>query len=180
MYPQIKEFLKNLEFGEIITNVVINVGLIAAFISIFFFVYVIHVEKDIVNKQLEIITTECISSIKPFLNKKLINDILINLKKPNLSKEDEKIKKYNSELTNNAIRNILILFIITMIIGFFLCKYYNYNYYYIFGNNLILLVLIGITEYTFLHIIPVKYISGDSNYVNYKILVNLKNKLILK
>ena len=180
MYPQIKEFLKNIEFEEVITNVVINVGLIAAFISIFFFVYVIHVEKEIVNKQIEIITTECINSIRPFLNKKLINDILVNLKKPNVSKEDERIKIYNSELTNNAITNISILFIITMIIGFVLCKYYNYNYYYIFGNNLLLLVLIGLTEYTFLHIIPTKYITADPNFVKYKMLVNIKNKLVLK
>ena len=43
-----------------------------------------------------------------------------------------------------------------------------------------LLVLIGLTEYTFLHTIPTKYITGDPNYAKYKVLVNLKNKLEIK
>ena len=45
--------------------------------------------------------------------------------------------------------------------------------------NLVILIVVGLTEYIFLKYILQNYIIGDSNYVKYKIIKSLKNKLII-
>ena len=177
MQDKYKSYIHNLHFPKIITKVILNVGLISTFIGIFYFVYVVTVEEEFVKKQLDILSVNLIDSIKPFLSENNKSIILDNLKKPNLDKEDEEILKHNNALTKSAIINISIIFIITMIIGYILCKHYEYNFFEIMRNNIILLFLIGMTEYTFLHMIPAKYITSDPSFVKYKLVSNLKRKI---
>ena len=169
--------MKKIHFDHILINVVMNVGLFTTFIGIFFFTYVVNVEEDTVKTQISIIITEFMNSIKPFLSQDLTNKILNNIKEPDLSAEDDNIKKQNLNLKNNAIFQILIILIIAMVLGYILCQYYGYNFYYILGNNLIILLLIGLTEFTFLYMVPTKHITGDPNYVMYKLLTKLKSKI---
>jgi len=171
------EHIKNLDFKKMLINVVINVALIATFIAIFYFTYVVTEEKQIFNKQVDIITTDIISYIKPFLTQKDINNIINKLKVPDTTQQDNQIIVYNNNLKNDAIKKILIVFSVCMIIGYFICHNYNYNFIDYLKYNLLLLIIIGLTEFSFLHMIASKFISGDPNYVKYKIFTNVKNKI---
>jgi len=179
MYTSTKLHVDKLDVSKILTNVIINVGLIATFIGVFYFTYVVTVEEEFVINQLNILSTNIIYSIKPFLSEDNKKYIIKNIKKPNLAAQDEDIVQKNNKLTSSAIMNIGIIFVVTMITGYILCKYYNHNYKDIMINNLILLSMVGLTEYTFLHMIPAKYITTDPNFVNYKVASNLKRKITI-
>jgi hypothetical protein len=177
MYELIKDIFDKLNIKKIIINSTINIGFIATFIGIFYFTYVISVEKTIFNNQVNIITTNIVSSIKPFLSEDNINYIINNLKVPDTTDEDNKILINNNNLKNDAIQKILIVLVVCMIIGYYLCKYYDYEYRKFLEFNLLLVAMVAITEYSFVHLIPSKFITSDPNYVKYKILSGLKNKI---
>jgi hypothetical protein len=169
--------LENIPYVKVLIKILINVGLISAFISIFYFTYVVTEEEHIVKNQVDILSINVVDSIKPFLTDKMKNFIIENLKKPNLSKEDEDIVISNQALTKSAIINISIICIMTVIISYTLAKYYDYDYINLLQNNLILLIFVAITEYAFIHLVPAKYITSDPNFIRYKIGENMKRKI---
>ena len=64
-----------------------------------------------------------------------------------------------------------------IIIGYGISYYTQNNFKEIIGINIIILTCVGITEYTFLHLIPKKFIAADTNYVRYKIIKEVSEKL---
>ena len=172
----IKNFFNNSENSESLINIIMNICFISVFIGIFFFTYAIYIEGIIVKTQLEIISINLVNTIKPFLTKKNIKDLEKSLKAPDMSQEDEDIIIYNSQLKSSAIGILSILFIFMFSASYILARYYNHSFFPILGKNLLLLVFIALTEYTFLHTIPKKYITGDPNYIKYKILDNIQEK----
>ena len=178
-----KELIEKYYIDEIVINVFINIGLISVFIGIFFFTYVSIVEKEIIQKQSEIITTDLISIIKPYISSKDSIKLKNNLSAPNMSKEDKEAKESNDKLKNTAYNNMIFIFSVCIVSSLLLSIYFikpEHNYIYTILINLVLLIIVGLTEYLFLKYILANYIIGDPNYVKYRILKSLKNKLILK
>jgi len=169
---------KNIIDSHIIINVIMNVGLISLFIAIFFFTYASTVEQDIVKQQTTIVVNDLMQLATPLLSDDIKKQIYINIQPPDLSKEDEEVKHFNDKLVSTAFLNLGIVFVIALVLSGILAYYYKHNMINMLKLNLILVVLVGITEYTFLHFIPHKFISADTNWVRGKILSSIREKLI--
>jgi len=162
-----------------ITNIVISIGMIMIFLGIFFFGYAAKVEQEIIKLNTEIITTDILNIILPSLDTNTKLNLLKDIKYPDMSKEDSDVAEANTVLINNAIMLLVIIFIVSLIIGFALSYYYNHKFLHILGINLIILFFVGLTEYSFINIIAAKYISADTNYVRYCTLIKLKDKFMI-
>jgi len=178
----IKEFFEKYELDEILINVLINIGLISTFIAIFFFTYGSIVEQDIIIKQAELITTDLISSIKPFMSKNDRQVFKNNLIVPDMSEEDNHNENNNNILKNSAYNNIIFIYSVCILSALLLAIYFikpKHNYIFTMIINIILLIAVGFTEFTFLQFILVNYIIGDPNYVKYKLATSIRNKFII-
>jgi hypothetical protein len=160
-------------------NITMNVGLISALLGIFFFTYAATVEKSIVQTNAIIGVSNIMDMMAPLLNNKIKTDILKSLTIPDQSKEDEDVKKANDIITYNALSNLTIILDIGLTISFIIATIYNHSYIKMLMLNLIIVILVGCTEYTFLNFIPNNYISIDTNYIRYTILTTLKSKITI-
>jgi hypothetical protein len=93
-----------------------------------------------------------------------------------MSEEDKNVAQQNSDLISSAALFLGLVFGITMIVGFGLAYFWKIDFIEIMKLNLIILVFVGLTEFIFLHTLPKKYISSDTNFVRYTILKKLKEK----
>ena len=94
-----------------------------------------------------------------------------------MEEEDKKVEDINNGVMSDAIIKLIIIFIVMVIIGFAISYYTKNNFLGIIGLNLVVLTFIGLTEYTFLHMIVKKFIAADTNYVKYLIITHLEDKL---
>ena len=167
----------NILDSHMIINVIMNVGLISIFIAIFFFTYASIVEQDIVKEQTKIVINDLMQLANPFLTDEVKKQIYNNIKAPDLSKEDEEVLNANSKLTMTAYTNLTVVFIISIVLCIVLAYFYKHNLLDMLKLNLIIVVLVGLTEFVFLHFIPHKFISADTNWVRGKILSSIREKL---
>jgi len=165
--------------SEGVINVIINVGLIATFISIFFFTYASGVEEQIVKSQAKIMVNDMLQTINPLLDDK-IKESINNYKMKDMTKEDTEALNNNNKLINSGYSILIIVFAVTQIVGLLLSMYFKHNYYHIILINIIVLVFVGLTEYTFLNLIGKSYISVDTNFIKWKILSSIRKKLIYR
>ena len=159
-----------------IINVIINVGLIATFISIFFFTYASKVEEQIVKNQAKIMVNDIMQSVNPSLND-ITKKIIMEYTLADMSEEDNVVLDNNNKLINSGYSILIIVFIVTQVLGLILAIYFNHNYFHIILINIIILVFVGLTEYIFLNLIGASYISVDTNFIKWKILTSIQNKL---
>lgn len=140
------------------------------------------VEKKIIQDQSLLITTYFTTTIKPFLSSELLNNFKNNLKEKDLSHEDEKSNEHNNMIKNNAYTNIIFFFGICILFALLISIYFikaRTNLIILLGINLIMLVIVALTEFTFLTLIPANYITADPNYITYKLLRSFREKLII-
>ena len=166
----------NILDSHMIINIIMNVGLISIFIAIFFFTYASTVEQDIVKEQTIIVINDLMQLANPFLSNEVKKQIYDNIRAPDLSKEDEEVLHANSKLKMTAYTNLAVVFVIALILCLVLAHFYKHDLLNMLKLNLILVVLVGITEFTFLHFVPHKFISADTNWVRGKILSSIKEK----
>lgn len=160
-----------------IALIILNVTSIATFIGIFFFTYGKTVEEHVVKSQSEFIAENISNDLSVFLTKDIAQNIIKNLDVPDMSREDAHVQEQNQLLQNNAFKILSILFISGIVISFLICKYYNINFFKLIKTNLIIIFFVGLTEYIFLTYIGQKFISADPNFVRYKILKIMKEKI---
>jgi hypothetical protein len=178
----IKEYIEKYHIDEIAINIILNVGLIVTFISIFFFMYGSIVEEKIVQDQSLLLTTHFVTMIKPFLSPELSDTLKNSLNKKDFSYEDEKSKKHNNMIKNNAYTNIIFIFGVCILSALFISIYFiksKTNLIIMIGINLIMLFIVALTQFSFLTLIPSNYITADPNYVIYKLLRSFREKLII-
>jgi hypothetical protein len=177
MNEYIYTFLESIEYDKLLINTCVGVGLMTIFLTVFYFYYVLNIEHHIITNNINIMTTNLLSSIRPILSPHSKKLIINKLKNPDMKYQDSQVKKSNNSIKTDAINNMTIISILAIFIGYLLSSYLKINFYNIFKSNLIILVVLGLTEYSFLHILPSKIITGDPNFIKYKILTNLKNKI---
>lgn len=164
---------------HMISTIITSVGMIMLFLGIFFFGYASSVEEDIVKINTNIVTTDLVNLVEPLLDNSTKSNILVNLEYPNMEEEDKKVSIKNSELVMTSSTYLVIIFISSIIIGYILAYISGNNFWEILGMNVIILICVAITEFTFLHLIPKKHISADTNYIRYIILLKMKEKFNL-
>jgi len=160
-------------------NILMNIGLISILLGIFYYTYALSVEEDIVKANATIAVSNIMETVSPLIN----NDMKIKLKNslvlPDLTNADAASTLKNTKLMKDAFSKLIIILDICLTVSFITCIWYKHSFLKILGLNLILVALIGCTEYTFLNFIPHKYIAIDTNFVRWKILTNIKRKILI-
>jgi predicted PurR-regulated permease PerM len=165
-------------------NIIIHVGIMALFLTIFFFTIAQYFEKKIIEDQIDFVIDDFVgNSLKPVsekTKKEIRHEINSAFDKQDLSKADESVKKENTKISTKAwifVGTMLgIILVIVLTFGF---KYRWERYYlkFLFNSALISLIFVAITETLFMFLIAQNYLSADPNQIKMKIIQTLdKNR----
>lgn len=171
-----------MKWSIFIANILVHVGVMALFLTTFFFTIAAYQEGQIVEKQINFILNDFIGGtfkgindsdkdvIKYYLNQKL------DTAHKNLKDEDEKVKKQNDATIKKALTFVGILAGIIAVLVLFLGFYFKWDAFYIkylFFSSLFSLIFVAITETAFLFLIAKGYYSVDPNKIKQRIIDNL-------
>jgi multisubunit Na+/H+ antiporter MnhG subunit len=171
-----------MDWSIFISNILLHVGIMALFLTTFFFTIAAIQEKAIVENQINFILDDFLqNTFGPISDsdKKLIKnnlDIELNKVKQDLKKEDEKVKKLNNETTKNAfifVGIILAVVIVLVLFQAFIFKWNLSNLKFLGFSVISSLIFVAITETLFLFIIAKGYYSVDPNQIKKRIVDNL-------
>lgn len=171
-----------MKWSIFIANILVHVGVMALFLTTFFFTIAAYQEGQIVEKQINFILNDFIGGsfkgindsdkdvIKYYLDQKL------DTARKNLKDEDEKVKKQNDATIKKALTFVGILAGIIAVLVLFLGFYFKWDTFYIrylFFSSLFSLIFVAITETAFLFLIAKGYYSVDPNKIKQRIIYNL-------
>ena len=164
-----------------IADILLHVILISSFLVIFFFTYASKVEKEIVVRQSTDIVKDVIQSTTVILPDAVIKDMSTLLsehgKKSDMSDEDAEIEKANKELLDNTVKTIGIVCVVGIICVYIMSKVYKFSMTDLVVHNLIIVSFVALTEFLFLTYFAKNYDSIDANFVKYKVLQTINNRL---
>lgn len=162
-------------------NILIHVGVMSLFLTIFFFTIAQYFEKQIVQKQINFVIDDFVGNtlkpISPETKKKIRNQINEAFSKTDFTKQDESVKEQNSKVQKKAwtFVGILIGIIAVIIIIFgFIFRWEGYYLRFLFNSAVISLIFVAITETLFMFLIAQNFLSADPN----KIKLSIVNTLI--
>lgn len=160
-----------------ITNIIITIIFIASFIGIFFFTYVSLIEKQIVLRQLNYITKDLTSTFSAISNPQLkisLQNILHNLKQPDMTDIDNKVSRSNNELKIKAFKILGYLLFFGLLLAYFFSVQFKFDLSDLIIKNLLTLILIAFIYFIFITYLAKEYISADPNYVKTIIITTLE------
>jgi hypothetical protein len=157
-------------------TIISSVGMVMAFLGIFFFTYAATVEQEIVQINASLVVEDLLDVISPILDDNTKASVITKLKYPDMHDADNEVYTNNKNVTTNAMGILAIIFVVLTTIGYGISYISKNNYMNIIGLNLIILIFIGLTEYTFLNMIVKKFIAVDTNYIRLLIVKRLKEK----
>ena len=163
--------------AEYIANIILHVVLISVFIGVFFFTYATFIEERIVVSQVNYLIDDFADEIEvlPKTYKTVLNTVISNIDKPDMSVQDAQVKENNKALLNK----VIIILSVSLVIGissvYYLSRNYDFSFKELLYKNLIGLVFVGLTEFVFLTFIATSFRSADPNYVKRKILETLRD-----
>ncbi len=162
-------------YSKEICSIIMNVLFVASFLCIFFFTYASKIEGDVIQEQVGNLVKDLSEDIQ-YLPSELINglsDEVAIMKKPNLDDDDAKVEANNSAIMKKTFTLIGTIVAIGMICIYLASRYWNFSFLEIFIKNIIILVFIGLTEFTFLMCFGRNYMLGDPNVVKLAVLNKL-------
>ena len=164
------------------TNILIHVGVMALFLTIFFFTVAQYFEKKIVEKQIDFVIDDFVgNTLKPIskeTKKEIQEKITKAFEKQDFSKSDEAVKKQNSEIMKKAwtfVGILLAIIIVIVIILGFVYKWEGYYWRFLFNSSLLGLIFVALTEFIFMFLIAQNYLSADPNKIKLSIIQTLIN-----
>lgn len=166
-----------MNWPHLFCTVLVSVLLMAVFISVFFFVYGNHIEKNIVVREIGNITSQFTTDLKLMLPQDAVDELLQTIdrtKIPDFSKENATVKKNNSKLFEKTMAflggfaAVFIILIVVMVVKFKL------HFGKIMVYNTITLVFVGLTYALFATFFIGNYHLIDFNFVKAVLLKNLK------
>ena len=165
-------------FAKHVVNIIIATAMISVFLGIFFFTYAAKVEQKIVVARSTQIVDDLIvtakNSIPPAQKELIKNEIVPYLTVPDsLEKEDAEVATANKALMKNAFKAIAVFVALCSILVAIISIFFKVPVIDLVKDNLIILIFVGLTEFTFLTFFAQNYITIDSNYVKEKILESL-------
>ena len=161
-------------------NILIHVGIMALFLTVFFFTIAQYFEKKIIEDQIDFVIDDFVgNSLKP-VPKTTKDEIKKKIDgafdKQDLSKADESIRKENKKISTKAwifVGALLgIISVIVLIFGF-IYRWDRYYLKFLFNSALISLIFVAITETLFMFLIAQNYLSADPNQIKMKIIKTL-------
>lgn len=171
-----------MEWSIFTANILIHVGVMALFLTIFFFTVAQYFEKQIVEEQINFVIDDFIgSSFKPVsksVKDKIKEQINEAFSKVDFTKQDNAVKEENSKVQKKAWKfvGILIAIISVIVILFgFLFKWDNYYLKFLFNSAIVSLIFVAITETLFMFLIAQNYLSADPNKIKLNIIETLAN-----
>jgi hypothetical protein len=175
--PTLHYIHENIFDEHMAINISMNIGLISLLLGIFFFTYATTVEENIVKGNAVVAVTDIMTTVSPLLNNTIRTQLSESLAPPDLKEEDEKAAASNKKLMHDAFSKLIIVLDVGLTIGFIICTIYKHSFLKMLGLNLIIVVLVGCTEFVFLNFLPNNFISIDTNFIRYTILSTLKEKI---
>lgn len=157
------------------THIILSVVFISCFICIFFFTYATTVERNIVVNQTQNLVDSFTGNISVlFSDNESVKNFVQNMSVKTVNEDDERIKEKNQKILKEAAFVVGISAICLIILTIILIYLFKLNYKKLIITNLIVLLCIGIVEFSFLTFIAQNYISFDPNYVKYLLVENLE------
>ena len=158
-------------------NILIHVGIMALFLTVFFFTIAQYFEKKIIEDQIDFVIDDFVgNSLKPVpetTKKEIKHEINSAFAKQDLSKADKSVQKENKKISKKAwifVGTLLsIIFVIVVIFGF-IYKWERYYLKFLFNSSLISLIFVALTETLFMFLIAQNYLSADPNQIKMKII----------
>lgn len=146
---------------------VINIVMMALFISIFYFTAGSSIEETVLEKQIDYIVTDFAQGANVVLPQNIIDQIVnsLNQKQAGNPALDKQIKKYNNALIKKAMITIGTFVAITAIYVTGMTMNNDVDILPILGECGFILIFIGLTEFLFARYIGGSYYSGDPNMV---------------
>lgn len=173
-----------MDYPVFIVNIIVHVSVMVVFLTIFFFTFASHQEKNITENQINFLLNDSIKAevsalpetIKTTLKTKV--DSSLDKNKDSLAKQDEEVENKNKQLMNYMTNLIFIIIAFTSFFVFAAYYYFKWDFsklLYILKSAGVTLVFVAITETIFLYLIPSNYLAIDPNKVKYKIV----NKILV-
>jgi len=157
------------------THIILSVVFISCFICIFFFTYATTVERNIVVNQTQNLVDSFTGNISVlFSDNESVKNFVQNMSVKTINEDDKRIKEKNQKILKEAAFVVGISAICLIILTIILIYLFKLNYKKLIITNLIVLLCIGIVEFSFLTFIAQNYISFDPNYVKYLLVENLE------
>ncbi len=164
-----------------IADILLHIILISSFIVIFFFTYASKIEKQIVIRQSTDIVQDVIQSTTSVLPdiaiEELDKTLITQLQPPDMSTEDAEIDASNKDLLDRTVKTIGVVFAVGLLIVYMMSKIYKFSMTDLLVRNIIIVSFVAITEFSFLTYFAKNYDTIDSNFVKYKILQTINNRL---
>lgn len=176
--------MHNINKPELVSKVLINVLFISVLIGIFFFTYGSYIEKKIVKEQMKFLSKD-VQNLFSLFGKNVNNAITIKfneLELPDLSHEDNKAKKNNTEIKKKAFMFLSLFSLFVAFLVYFIYTKYGNNTYElnkIISENIVILFAIGITEFVFITYFGARFISINPSVVKLTLLELLREKNII-
>jgi hypothetical protein len=157
-----------------IITIVMLITFDVIFIGVFYFLFVVKKEKEIITNELENLV-ESISLELSIIPKEQKDNILKTIQSLEAdTASDRQVLDSNKSLFNQTIIVFSIFLILSIIFIITISKIYNINIFPIIISNTVLLFAIFITELLFIYQISSKYIGIDKNLIKKHILIELK------
>jgi hypothetical protein len=159
--------------------VILEIGLIATFISLFFFLYVVKVEDEIITAQTVKASKRLLMELEVF-SPNIARGFKSTIKKLDLSSaeaDDSAIQENNKKLIQEAIITVVILMVICLVLatGFYVWK--GGDIPQILFSTFCAVAVVALVEYCFLEFFVRNYQIVDPNIVRRAFLKGL-NKYI--
>ena len=163
-------------------KITFQVIIIFIFVGVFFFTYAAHIEKNIVQKQVNDIVVDLLGSaqtlwptVSPGTNVSDFNASIQASKPKNLAAQDAEVNASNKIILDKAVKSIAIItalgLAVIVAIGFYSkSKGERVDYMAILKNDTIILLFVAMVEFSFLTFFAQNYRTIDSNFVKYKTL----------
>ena len=173
-----------MKWSIFIVNILIHVGIMALFLTIFFFTIAQYFEKKIIQDQISFIIDDFVgNSLKPVSEdtKKNIKDEINKVfSQQDLSKlDDNSVKKDNKKIFDKAwifVGILLGIIVVIVIIFGFIFRWEKYYLKFLLNSSLISLIFVSITETLFMYLIAQNYLSADPNKIKSKIIETLQGQ----
>ena len=161
-----------MKYSVFFVNILINTGIMALFLTIFFFTIAQYFEKQIVENQIDFVINDFVgNTFKPVSDttknniKNKINKAFAEL---DFTKQDKNIQEQNKSIKNKAwafVAIILSIIAVIVIILGFIYKWEPYYIKYLFNSAFIGLIFVAITEFLFMFLIAQNFLSADPNKI---------------
>jgi len=163
-------------FFKFIVHFLLATSFAASFIALFFFTYAKDVERTIVVNNVKYVVSSLLSDflkLIPAPFKKILSDQIDTINFTNMKEEDEHVTEANSKLLYSSIKLYGIILIVSFILAYMIARTNNINFEDILISNIIILFVIGLTEYLFLNHVIANYVSADPNKIKHAIIQTL-------